>query len=397
MQREIERTAKYGEINDYLAVTANFDLFKLKMLPELLRHFCIDLKIGKYWAQDRVIEIAKDFIPGNFQATNSQDPMWARIILRSGAAEAGLESSTAKAVWFDEAAHPDIQRTAWEAIQRRMAIYQGRVLFSTTCYEWNWFKLEVYDKAAAGDPDFDLIQFDSTLNPNFSKDEYDRMRRVLPDWKFNLFYRGIYSKPAGMIYDCFDDSLCLIPRHPLPDSWPRYTGHDFGPVHTSALWLAQNPGTGDLIVYREYLTDSKKAAAENVMEWKKMSGMEWILRRVGGAGAGQAADEGWRQAYSLANWPIEAPWEKSVEVGIDRVYGWFKLNRIKIFSDLFTLIDEIQSYSRELDDNYIPTDKIRNKERYHELDALRSLICTFDSVDVPKHGQNERVSVMRWG
>src|SRR5512136_508386 len=49
---------------DYLAVEATYDLFKLKMLPEMLWYFCEMLKIGKYWAQDRIIEIAENFIPG---------------------------------------------------------------------------------------------------------------------------------------------------------------------------------------------------------------------------------------------------------------------------------------------------------------------------------------------
>src|SRR5512135_2337320 len=44
-----------GGEGDYLAVTATYDLFKLKMLPEMRRVFCELLHWGTYEASDRVI------------------------------------------------------------------------------------------------------------------------------------------------------------------------------------------------------------------------------------------------------------------------------------------------------------------------------------------------------
>ena len=101
LHRMIEATAKTGDLNDYLAVEATFDLFKLKMLPELLDVFVRTLGIGKYWAEDKIIELSENLVPGKFLAHNSRDPMWGRIILRSADSEAGLESATVKAAWLD--------------------------------------------------------------------------------------------------------------------------------------------------------------------------------------------------------------------------------------------------------------------------------------------------------
>src|SRR5262245_59920458 len=43
---------------DYLAVTATFDLFKLKMLPEMRNVFEHTLRIAHYWSGDKILEIA---------------------------------------------------------------------------------------------------------------------------------------------------------------------------------------------------------------------------------------------------------------------------------------------------------------------------------------------------
>lgn len=379
---------------DYLAVTANYDLLKLKMLPELLGYFEQDLGIGRYWAGDRVIELAEDLSPGRFLAKQSTDPMWGRIILRSAEAEAGLESATAKAAWLDEAGHPDFSRTAWEAVQRRLALHQGRVLFTTTLYDWGWFKVEIYDRWAAGDADYDVIQFDSTINPAFPAAEYERARATLPKWKFNLFYRGQYEKPAGLIYDAFDEKSCKVKRFEVPPNWTRFVGHDFGPIHTSALWYAQEPATGYLYLYRTYLSHEKQTAAGHVAKWQELSAGERIMKRVGGAVG--SADEGWREAYRLAGWPIDEPMIRDVEVGIDKVYAWHKTNRLFVFEDLLDYLAEKMSYSRKLAPDYTPTEEIKDKSRFHLMDGERYLVSDFKPVDVVESTEAKGLGVTNW-
>jgi hypothetical protein len=368
---------------DYLAVEATYDLFKLKMLPEMLWYFCETLKIGKYWAQDRVIEIAEDFVPQKFKARASADPMWARIILRSAEAKAGLESATAKAAWLDEAGLPEFKRQAWEAVQRRLSLSQGPALFTTTLYDWGWFKAEVYDRWAAGDPDYEVIQFDSILNPAFPKAEYERAERTLPQWKFMLFYQGRYARPAGLIYDAFNEKVCQISRLWVkpPAHWPVYVGHDFGPIHTSALWYAQEPSTGYLYLYRTYLSYEKMTPTHHVEKWKELSTGENIRKRVGGAGGSTSTDEGWREAFRLAGWPISAPLVRDVELGILRVYGWHKTDRLFVFNDLGEYLAEKQSYSRVLDAGYNPTLEIKDKSRFHLMDGERAILSDFQPVD----------------
>src|SRR5690606_30690163 len=102
LAREVETCGP----GDYLAVTATFDLFKLKMLPETRTVFEDILGIARYWAGDQILELCEHvwdddlgaWVPlrGQFRAKRSDDPMWGRIILRSAVAKGGLESATAK-------------------------------------------------------------------------------------------------------------------------------------------------------------------------------------------------------------------------------------------------------------------------------------------------------------
>jgi hypothetical protein len=71
--------------------------------------------------------------------------------------------------------------------------------------------------------------------------------------------------------------------------------------------------------------------------------------------------------------------------GINRVYAAFALNQILVFEDLHGILDELQSYSRELDEMGEPTEKIDAKETFHLLDAVRYVISYLD-MDKPKGG-----------
>ena len=70
---------------------------------------------------------------------------------------------------------------------------------------------------------------------------------------------------------------------------------------------------------------------------------------------------------------------KDVEVGIDRVYGALKKVQLLVFDDLAGLLDELGTYSREVDELGEPTEKLAEKARYHRLDALRYIVSHLKS------------------
>jgi hypothetical protein len=365
LNREIDNTAVIAGENDYLAVTASFDLFKLKFLPEMKRVFEDILQRGRYWSGLKVIELCDP--EGHFWAEKADDIMWGRIILRSAQSEGGLESSTAKAAILDECGMDEFRVNEWEAVQRRLSLNLGRVCGGTTLYNRGWIKTDIYDRWKAGDPDYEIIQFPSYANPSFPKEEYERMARTLPKWKLNMFYRGEFDVPEGLIFSNFDTARHTIDPFPIPDDWIRYGFHDFGGVNMAGLGVAENPDTEQLIIFDEYLEGHKttKQHAKEFKTWKPK-------RAIGGAWS----EDQYRLEFGASGYPILKPSIKDVEVGIDRVFAQFAVDGITIFKTCTMLIDELGTYSREMDRDGEVTEKIKDKNDFHLTDSLRYGIAT---------------------
>ena len=356
LHREIQERGP----GDYLAVTATFDLFKLKMLPEIRKVFEQILGGWTYHKSDRVLYSSNT-------VSRRKDPTKAesRIILRSANSPGGLESATAKACWMDEFGQDEFSIDAYEAINRRVSLEEGRILGTTTPYNLGWQKTEIYDRWTAGDKDFHVIQFYSTENPTFSREEFERARRTMPAWKFAMFYMGEFSTPAGLIYDCFDTKLHKIMPFSIPAYWPKYGGLDFGGVNTGALCYAENPDIKVLYLVDEY-RDGRKSAAEHAKALKEWHCRLWV---------GGAKSEGqWRLEFAKAGLPIAEPLISDVEVGIQRVYAQHKTNSLYVFDTCTKYLDEKGRYSRELDRSGQPTEKIKNKNDFHLMDSERYII-----------------------
>jgi len=377
MYQEDGETPIFG---DYLAVTATFPLLRLKMLPELQKYFTHYLKWGEWKSGDKVFDSHLRHHGAPAQ----------RIIIGSATSPESLESATAIAAWLDEAGQHQFTREAWEAIQARLTISEGRILITTTPYEWGWFKAEIYDRWMKGDMSISVIQGDSKDNPAFPLEEYERQKTLLPRWKFRMRYQGQFEKPAGLIYDTFDSDTCLIPRtwYKPPERFISYVGHDFGPNNTAAVWWAVDPDTGYAWIYRTY-HEGGLSHFQHAQKWKALSETETILKRVGGA----LAEDGQREACRAAGWPISKPKERSVEAGIMSAYSWINENRIFVFDDLTEFVDELQSYSYELDDNYEvkqPTN-IKDKSSFHLMDCIR---YGFSDMTPERLNYNQKVKVV---
>jgi len=361
---------------DYMAMTATYDLFKLKFLPELRSYLEYDLGIAKYWAGSKIFEIAENLEPGNFKAKNADGEMWGRVILRSGSAEGGVESGSIKAAVVDEADHPEFSREAWEGLQRRRNLFAGPVLFNTTIYQLGWLKHIFYDPWKLGKrDDVRVIQFSSIMNPMFPVSEYEAAKKTMPPWKFRMFYDGQYDKPAGLVYDAFNEDVCKIKRYDIPKNWPVVVGHDFGGANPAALFYAQDPNTGWFYLWHVYLPGSGRSAYEHVQEFKKITEGMIVLRRCGG---NLTSEDEIRQAYTAHGWPITAPRVRSVTAQIDRVYGMHKLNKIYVFDDLVEYLSEKTSFSYKLDKQYHPIDgQYENESAFHLMAAERTLMSNF--------------------
>jgi len=384
-----EREIRLKGPGDYLAITATFPLLNLKMLPEYryvfetLYHVAEYKEVhgSRYLVFHREKKKPADVVLFDDKAYEDAGVRETRIIFGSATNPESLESATAKSAVLDECGQKQFRRDSWEATLRRLSLAKGRALLLSTLYGYGWLKDEVYDQWVNGNPDFDVVQVDSIVNPAFPRDEWDRAKATMPAWKFDLFYRGRFAKPAGLIYDSFDSSISVIDPFEMPENWPVYVGHDFGSNNMASLWLAQDPATGYFYCFDEYLAGGK-ATFEHVNEWLEMAKRRRIAKRVGGS----HQEVGWRNDFTQAGWAINEPTELRVDEGIQKVYGFFKTAKLFIFRTCQNFIDEINSYSYELDENYRPTEKIENKERYHLCDCARYVLADFTPVQIATPG-----------
>jgi hypothetical protein len=237
-----------------------------------------------------------------------------------------------------------------------------------TLYNFGWLKRELYDRWVNGDPDINVVQFDSIENPYYSKTEYERARRMLPAWKFNMQYRGRYDRPAGLIYSDMDENIHLIPSFHIPQSWNWHVGIDPGAVHTALVWVAEEPATNKYFIAKSYL-DGNKTTKEHVKKAKQQFSYGQVIRWVGGAGS----EDQFRMDWTNEGIHVREPEIRDVEAGIDRVTALLREKRLFIFNteENQPLIEEFRSYSRELDEQGQPTDKIKDKNKFHLEDACR--------------------------
>lgn len=368
LYREVQRRGP----GDYLVVTPTFPLLELKALPEFRRLFEDTLRLGRYaGSPTRKFTFSPD---GCRRTFGSFDPLTPTVVHFGYAAEPdSLEAATVKAAWLDEAGQKKFRLQSWEAIQRRLAVHRGRALITTTPYDLGWLKQKLHDPWKAANqahPEIEVVRFDSTENPAFPRAEFERARREMPLWRFNLFYRAIFTRPAGLVYDSFDEDRHKVPRFAIPDHWPRFLGLDFGGANTAGVFYAEEPGKAEprrLFAYREYRAGGRTARqhAEALLKGEP--------RRPTCVG-GSHSEGQWRAEFAAAGLPVLEPAVRELDVGVGRVYAVHATDGLQVFDDLAGYLEEKAAYSYATDERGEPRDEIEHKSDFHLMDAERYIL-----------------------
>lgn len=366
---------------DYMFVAPSFKLLELKALKEFRIVFEQMYNLGTYRASPirRFVFSYKgmEYIHGigNFDPLNPTT-----VYFGHGDDPDSVESATIKGAVLDECGQRRFRQQTFEAMMRRGALYQARYLLTTTPYDLNWLYSQIYlryrDEVQAGklksaERTFDIINFPSVANPAFPLEEDVHARRMLPRWKYLMFYRGKFVKPAGLIYDVFDDRLAplgkVVPRAAVPHTWLKTLALDFGAPNFAGVIIATNPLDWRHEVIEEYFPHETRTADEHYKALT-LDGARAFKYVVGGA----LSEGQWRaELYASGFKNIEPSPVRLVEVGIDRVYGAFKDDRLYVQEHCKRLRNDLTGYSRELDEAGEPTLKIADKNKYHHADALR--------------------------
>ena len=339
LYREIQKYPKDG----FLVVSPTYPMFQRIVLPRT-KEFLDAVTGGEYRAGERIYYL----------------PTGGKVFFGSADNPFSLEGVHVRAVWMDEAGQ--MKREAWDVALRRVGFYKGRVLITTTPYNLGWLKTEVFDRWKAGDRDYEVVQFPSIVNPAYPKEEFERAKATMPDWKFKMFYQGQFARPTGLIYQDFDPAKHVVEPFEIPANWRRIIGVDFGYNNpTAAVWLAGNPD-GVVYAYREYY-QREKLPEESGREIKQLSGDERIELV-----ACDPSEPATIALYRRLGLPARAGYN-AVKEGIEAVIALMKSNRFFVFRGLVNLLDEIENYRWAEKQEQLKDEPV--KEYDHAVDALR--------------------------
>jgi hypothetical protein len=276
-----------------------------------------------------------------------------------------LESATAKAAWLDEAGPEEVPARLWEAIQRRLSIHQGRALITTTPYDLGWLKQKLWDPWQAPKRRTTRRSTSSASTrrePGLPRRSSSAPAASCRAGSSTCSTAAIFTRPAGLIYSSFDENRTRCPRFAVPPTTGSAPRPGLRRRQHGRRVLRRGARHGRLYAYREYLAGGRTAKehAEELLEGR--AGRPGLRRRLQVGGQ-------WRDEFR-AGLPVHEPASADVEVGIDRVYGATSRRRAVRVRRPGRVLDELGSYSREVDDAGEPTEKIEAKETYHRLDAV---------------------------
>lgn len=284
--------------------------------------------------------------------------------------------------------------------------------------EMNWIKTEVLLKAGKihnSNANYNMDLAD--LNPNIAvhiaptklntylpPTFYEDTARNRPNWWIERYLHGGFFNREGLVYPQAMDHI--VEPFKIPDSWERIQASDFGLVDpTVALWGAIDPKDGLVYLYREHYESGKSVAyhAEKMNEHNETI-PHGLLRQPIGDPKGKARSE--KDMMSTFDHYAEygvyfRPGINKIEDGIYKVFTYFELGKVKIFSNLRNTLREVQVYKyppRKMGEDEKSTEKPLDKDN-HAMDCMRYLIndlpdnpfdlvnASFSSAHVPENSQ----------
>ena len=224
----------------------------------------------------------------------------------------------------------------------------------------------------------EVYQAGSLENPELPEDYKARLGEFEGTY-YDRYVLGEWTGMEGLVYSAFDEKTCHISRFEIPKNWLIYVGHDFGDANPAALFYAENPGTGELFAFAEYLPGADKGIYDHVQDFKQITDGYNVIKRVGGNHAeGQI-----RQGYTAQGWSINEP-KHSLDVKYQRkkVQALHRLNKVFVFRDMVNYMREKLSMAFKKDGSTL-TDDIDNEKRFHLMAAERYILSDFTPETVP--------------
>ena len=312
------------------------------------------------------------------------------VIFRPLDDEGKLRSLNLTGFWIEEAS--EVKYDIFVQLQTRLRnkATKHHVGILTSNPDMGWIKQEFLLKAdKIHNPQSKYVQDPDDINPAFSvhiapthlniylpADYVETTSKGKPEWWIKRYMKGSFEHTEGMVYPQFID--CVIPSVPIPPHWERLTATDFGLRDpTVTLAAAIDPRLGEVHIYREHYK------AEKSIKWHAQQMKEKIyneiptgrLRKVIGDPKGKARSE--RDMRSTFDYYAEyeiyfTPGINKIEDGIQKVYGYMEMGKLKIHESCAKTIWEGTRYTypkQEMVANKNASEKPMDKDN-HAMDCF---------------------------
>lgn len=292
----------------------------------------------------------------------------ATVLIKSATNPRSIEGFTADAIWADEAGQfADI---IYSRMQDRVEKRQGRILITTTPYEFNWLYRDIWIPIKEKNQKVfrtELITWrteDNFVRYNYGgkihtdyyydKEWLREIKATSSPEEYKLRYEASYETPSNLIYK-LDREVDIRPRSTFPRMYNEvWQAFDYGFNHPMAL-LDIGYVDGTYYIFDEFIMsgvpilpdkdEQDSLSAKTIIEEHRFKYN--IQLPCYGDQAAQAAMKQLREAGIFmmnANKSDNSVWQ-----GIWLLQGLFSQHRIVIAEECARLISQLRNYHRKTD------------------------------------------------
>lgn len=372
------------------------------------------------WGQvsDTCLKFICDNLPQALVAKSNQDKVnWyiqlingSRISAKALDKEGKIRSANLSIIWIEEASEVDYAVVAFlvARLRNKVAFYNGKnrlkMLLSSNpdvgwlnndwlmCSDVIYYHGDVKDRynvrPEKRDPSISTHISATSANTYLPPDYEENLAKNKEPWWINRYLKGSFKYTEGLVYPNFVDWFCE--PFPIPQSWRRATGTDFGRRDPTAhLVAALDPINKIIYVYDEieesledrpidYMADKIKQCddfPESLLAFPNQCDPR-------GRNRDQVSGKSWIDAYrahGIIFQPAQDCEGDSLAPTINKVYTYAKHGRLKIFNTCKKTYNSLSRYKykeRNLGDDKNQGEKPQDKNN-HLPDALRYLLSPF--------------------
>lgn len=276
-----------------------------------------------------------------------------------------------KHIWGDEAGKYRLY--FWENIQARADFCGCGIDLTTSPYSMNWIPKELIKPFEKGlRPDVEYIQAASWENQYHSLHDPEKRahkKSTMDARRFDMLYGGVFGKMVGLVYDCFEESLHIVPQSQLPSGTKYYAGVDWGFTDPFVLVVRAVTPTGHHFqvseIYKTGMTISDMVIAAK--QKKDIYNIEALYADPSGAGH--------IEEFNRNGLPCIAA-DNDIRRGLDLHYGLIKQGLYRVFQGTSPhTVDEYAGYHypepEELEPDQDSKEQLPVGQGDHSMDANR--------------------------